>query len=87
MKTSPIRALLKGSACWREQQARVQKLLRLVAPAGECSDRLEVSLDWERELVVACNQWVVAFEMPCSQLLQRMDVAANAAIDLNRRGH
>lgn len=55
--------LIKVPASWRELYARGQKLLRLGTPSAELPKRLGIS--WERwgEIVVACSQRVVAFEV------------------------
>jgi len=55
--------LIKVPASWRELHARGQKLLRLGTPAGELLERLGVSRECWGEIVVACSQRVVAFEV------------------------
>jgi hypothetical protein len=55
--------LIKVPASWRELHARGQKLLRLGTAAGEVSERLGVSAERWREIVVGCSQRVVAFDM------------------------
>ena len=59
--------LIKVPASWRELHARGQKLLRLGAPAGELPECLGVSRERWEEIVVACSQRVVAFEVECSE--------------------
>jgi hypothetical protein len=55
--------LIKVPASWRELFARGQKLLRLGTAAVEVPERLEVSRERWGEIVVACSQRVVAFEV------------------------
>ena len=55
--------LIKVPASWRELHARGQKLLRLGTPAGELPERLRISRERWGEIVVACSQRVVAFEV------------------------
>ena len=55
--------LIKVPASWRELHARGQKLLRLGTPAGELPERLGIGRERWGEIVVACSQRVVAFEM------------------------
>jgi DNA-directed RNA polymerase specialized sigma subunit len=55
--------LIKVPASWRELHARGQKLLRLGTPAGELPERLGVSRARWGEIVMACSQRVVAFEV------------------------
>ena len=55
--------LIKVPASWRELYARGQKMLRLGTPAAEISDRLAVSAKRWREIVEACGQWVVEFDV------------------------
>ena len=55
--------LIKVPASWRELHARGQKLLRLGTAAAEVAERLGVSAEWWREIVVACIQRVVGFEV------------------------
>jgi hypothetical protein len=54
--------LIKVPASWRELHARGQKLLRLGTSAGDVSERLGVSAERWREIVVACSQRVVAWK-------------------------
>ncbi|EAQ68707.1 sigma-70 region 2 family protein [Synechococcus sp. RS9909] len=55
--------LIKVPASWRELYARGQKLMRMGTIAGEVPERLEVSRERWGEIVVACSQRVVAFEV------------------------
>jgi hypothetical protein len=55
--------LIKVPASWRELHARGQKLLRLGTAAGELPERLGVSRERWGEIVMACSQRVVAFEV------------------------
>jgi hypothetical protein len=55
--------LIKVPASWRELHARGQKLLRLGIPAGELPERLGIGQERWGEIVVACSQRVVAFEV------------------------
>ena len=55
--------LIKVPASWRELHARGQKLLRLGAPAAELPERLSISPERWREIVLACSQRVVAWEV------------------------
>ena len=55
--------LIKVPASWRELHARGQKLLRLGTAAGELPERLGVSRERWGEIVVACSQRVVAFDV------------------------
>jgi len=55
--------LIKVPASWRELYARGQKLLRLGTPAAELPERLGVSSERWSEIVLACSQRVVAFEV------------------------
>ena len=55
--------LIKVPASWRELHARGQKLLRLGTAAAEVPERLGVSPERWREIVQACEQRVVAFEV------------------------
>jgi DNA-directed RNA polymerase specialized sigma subunit len=55
--------LIKVPASWRELHARGQKLLRLGTPPAELPERLGVSAERWGEIVVACSQRVVAFEV------------------------
>jgi len=55
--------LIKVPASWREQHARGQKLLRLGTAAAEIPERLGVTVERWREIVEACGQRVVAFEV------------------------
>ena len=55
--------LIKVPASWRELHARGQKLLRLGTAAAEVPERLGVSAERWREIVQACEQRVVAFEV------------------------
>jgi DNA-directed RNA polymerase specialized sigma24 family protein len=55
--------LIKVPASWRELHARGQKLLRLGTPAAELHGRLGVTAERWREIVEACGQRVVAFEV------------------------
>jgi DNA-directed RNA polymerase specialized sigma subunit len=55
--------LIKVPASWRELHARGQKLQRLGTPAAELPERLGVSRGRWGEIVVACSQRVVAFEV------------------------
>jgi DNA-directed RNA polymerase specialized sigma subunit len=55
--------LIKVPASWRELHARGQKLLRLGTPAAEIPERLGISAERWREIVVACSQRVVAWEI------------------------
>ncbi len=55
--------LIKVPASWRELHARGQKLLRLGTPPAELPKRLGVSVERWGEIVVACSQRVVAFEV------------------------
>ena len=59
--------LIKVPASWRELHARGQKLLRLGPTLGEVPGRLGVSAERWREIVEACGQRVVAFEVECSE--------------------
>ena len=53
--------LIKVPASWRELHARGQKLLRLGTAAVEVPERLGVSVERWREIVVACSQRVVSW--------------------------
>jgi DNA-directed RNA polymerase specialized sigma subunit len=55
--------LIKVPASWRELFARGQKLLRLGTAAAEVPKRLGVSSERWREIVGACSQRVVAWEV------------------------
>jgi hypothetical protein len=55
--------LIKVPASWRELHARGQKLLRLGTPTAEIPKWLGVSRERWGEIVVACSQRVVAFEV------------------------
>jgi len=55
--------LIKVPASWRELHARGLKLMRLGVEAAEVPDRLGVSAERWREIVQACEQRVVAFEV------------------------
>ncbi|MFN7881962.1 MAG: RNA polymerase subunit sigma-70, partial [bacterium] len=55
--------LIKVPASWRELHARGQKLLRLGTPTAELAQRLGLSRERWGEIVVACSQRVVAFEV------------------------
>ncbi len=55
--------LIKVPASWRELHARGQKLLRLGVEVAEVPGRLGVSAERWREIVQACEQRVVAFEV------------------------
>jgi len=59
--------LIKVPASWRELHARGQKLLRLGTAAAEVPERLGVSAERWREIVQACGQRVVAWEVECSE--------------------
>ncbi|MFU8885462.1 MAG: sigma-70 family RNA polymerase sigma factor [Cyanobacteriota bacterium] len=59
--------LIKVPASWRELHARGQKLLRLGTAPAEVPERLGVSAERWREIVGACSQRVVAFEVECSE--------------------
>jgi DNA-directed RNA polymerase specialized sigma subunit len=55
--------LIKVPAFWRELHARGQKLLRLGTPAVDVPERLGITrLRWG-EIVEACGQRVVTFEI------------------------
>jgi DNA-directed RNA polymerase specialized sigma24 family protein len=55
--------LIKVPASWRELYARGQKLLRLGTPDGEVTDRFGINRRRWREIVEACSQRVVAYEL------------------------
>ena len=55
--------LIKVPASWRELHARGLKLMRLGTPPPELHMRLGVSQERWGEIVVACSQRVVAFEV------------------------
>jgi len=55
--------LIKVPASWRELHARGLKLMRLGVEAEEVPGRLGVSAGRWREIVVACSQRVVAFDV------------------------
>jgi hypothetical protein len=55
--------LIKVSASWRELFARGQKLLRLGTATAEIPDRLGIGQERWGEIVVACSQRVVAFDV------------------------
>ncbi len=55
--------LIKVPASWRELHARGQRLLRLGTPAAELPGRLGVSTTRWGEIVLACSQRVVAFDV------------------------
>ena len=55
--------LIKVPASWRELYARGQKMLRLGTLAPELPQRLGISLQRWGEIVDACGQRVVAFEV------------------------
>ena len=55
--------LIKVPASWRELHARGLKLMRLGVEAAEVPGRLGVSEERWREIVEACRQRVVAFEV------------------------
>ena len=59
--------LIKVPASWRELHARGQKLLRLGTTAAEVPERLGISVERWREIVVACSQRVVAWEVEFSE--------------------
>jgi hypothetical protein len=58
--------LIKVPASWRELHARGQKLLRLGTAPDALPERLGVSRERWGEIVVACSQRVVAFEVETS---------------------
>jgi hypothetical protein len=55
--------LIKVPASWRELHARGQKLIRLGTPAAELPGRLGIGRERWGEIVVACSQRVVAFDV------------------------
>jgi hypothetical protein len=55
--------LIKVPASWRELYARGQKLMRIGVEAAEVPERLCVSAEQWAEIVEACGQRVVAFEL------------------------
>jgi len=55
--------LIKVPASWRELHARGQKLLRMGKHAGELPERLGISQERWGEIVVACSQRVVAWDV------------------------
>jgi len=55
--------LIKVPASWRELYARGQKLMRLGTPVGELPERLGIGRERWGEIVLACSQRVVAFEV------------------------
>ncbi len=55
--------LIKVPASWRELHARGQKLLRLGTPPAQLPARLGIAQERWREIVLACSQRVVAFEV------------------------
>jgi len=55
--------LIKVPASWRELYARGQKLLRLGTAAAEIPERLAVSAERWLEIMEACGQRVVAFDV------------------------
>jgi hypothetical protein len=55
--------LIKVPASWRELHARGQKLLRLGTASEALPERLGVSRERWGEIVVACSQRVVGFEV------------------------
>jgi len=55
--------LIKVPASWRELFARGQKLLRLGMAGAELPERLGISRERWGEIVVACSQRVVAFDV------------------------
>ena len=55
--------LIKVPASWRELHARGQKLMRLGVAAAEVPERLGISAERWRQIVVACSQRVVAMEV------------------------
>ena len=55
--------LIKVPASWRELHARGLKLMRMGVEAAEVPGRLGVSEERWREIVQACDQRVVAFEV------------------------
>jgi DNA-directed RNA polymerase specialized sigma subunit len=55
--------LIKVPASWRELHARGQKMLRLGTAPDVLPERLGVSRERWGEIVVACSQRVVAFEV------------------------
>jgi hypothetical protein len=55
--------LIKVPASWRELYARGQKLLRLGTPPAALPERLGVGVERWGEIVGACSQRVVAFEV------------------------
>jgi len=55
--------LIKVPASWRELHARGQKLLRLGTPPAELPERLGIGRERWGEIVLACSQRVVAFEV------------------------
>jgi hypothetical protein len=57
------RFLIKVPSSWRELHARGQKLLRLGAAAADFPEQLGVSAERWKEIVDACGQRVVAFEV------------------------
>ena len=54
--------LIKVPASWRELHARGQKLLRLGTAGAEVPERLGISVERWRVIVVACSQRVAAWE-------------------------
>jgi len=58
--------LIKVPASWRELHARGLKLMRLGMEAAEVPGRLGVTAERWREIVEACGQRVVAWEVECS---------------------
>jgi hypothetical protein len=55
--------LIKVPASWRELYARGQKLLRLGIPPEDLPERLAIGRERWGEIVLACSQRVVAFEV------------------------
>jgi hypothetical protein len=55
--------LIKVPASWRELHARGQKLLRLGTPPAALPERLGVGVERWGEIVGACSQRVVAFDV------------------------
>jgi DNA-directed RNA polymerase specialized sigma subunit len=60
--------LIKVPASWRELHARGLKLMRLGVEAVEVPRRLGVSAERWREILDACGQRVVTFEVECSEV-------------------
>lgn len=79
--------LIKVPANWRELHARGLKLMRLGMAAAEVPGRLGVSAERWREIVQACAQRVVAWDVECSEAERWLVAAAQTADLFSPRAH